>query len=198
MVADDAQDQGRDVAFEMLVGAALKRAGTSVEFEAPADVVASTVQDRFLIECKRPKTTSGFARKLKEASVQFQTHRANGETGTGIVAIDLTRIMNPDLQVEIVNDPACAMHSLHARIRDYLLANERVIGRYRSGFKRDAGVHALLVRCGVVYVTAGGRYAESTTALQIYPQGAQYSDAYWRAIAFCDAYHSAGAARLLA
>lgn len=98
-VAAADQDQGRDAVFELVVAAQLQSAGYAIDFDAPADVVGfENGGVRVLIECKRPKTNGGVDRSIVRASQQLARARGNGCLETGLIALDLTRLANPEFR----------------------------------------------------------------------------------------------------
>ncbi len=192
LVEPIAQDQGRDAAFELLTAIGMQRAGATVTLDDPSDVKAQFEDWIVLLECKRPKTPQAYARLLFRASGQFSQHRRAGHAGTGVVAVDLTRLINPDLRILPAADRQTAQNALHAQLANKLVELRPELARYHGQFHDDAEINAILVRATAMTINEGENRPEVSTAIQVRPYGIPGTAAFDTALRFCAVYQQAG------
>ncbi len=98
--ADAGQDDpGRQALFPLVAARQFFVAGLHVALEAPSDVVLRGSGGVLLMECKRVNGDQGLARRLREAYRQLSVHRRAGQTGFGVVAVELSRAVNPNFDM---------------------------------------------------------------------------------------------------
>lgn len=179
-VAVGENDQGRDATFELLTASGMQRAGATPRLEQPTDVRADFGDLLALIECKRPKTVAGYVRLMLDASRQFSVHRKNGHDAAGVVAVDLTRLINPNLHILPAASRAGAMDALHrhteAKVNE--LAAELV--KQREQFHEDALIDATITRATAMSINEEDNRPEVVTAIQIRPQSLDRSSREFR------------------
>mgnify|MGYP000897203880 CR=1 FL=1 len=142
----DQNDQGRDTAFELRTALAFHQGGATVSMGVPSDVVACFGEHRVLIECKRIKTLAALRRRILEAYKQFSNHRHRGETAPGIVALDVTLLVNPDFGILVAQNDAEAQNLLHAHVELAMAQASDELQRAARNIRVDAGIDAFMIR----------------------------------------------------
>jgi hypothetical protein len=98
---DSSSNRSRNVAFELAVMGYLAQAGLTLAFDSLADASATFKNRTLLFECKRPQSLAAVERNVKDALKQL-SQRINGIQRVrhrGIVALDITKAMNPSFEV---------------------------------------------------------------------------------------------------
>jgi hypothetical protein len=183
-VAPHEQDQGRDATFELLTAAKLQRAGADVALERPSDVAATRNGFAAMIECKRPKTDAGFGRSLVGASRQFAGHRAAGNLQCAIVAIDFTRLINPDLAILPAADRNTAMDALHGAVQRKLEGLRQITADACMNAHEGADIDGIMIRATAMTINELENRPEVATALRIFPQGRRGDERFTRTLQF--------------
>lgn len=149
MLAGPGADPGRDLLFELAVASRLTAVDPGVDMDCPSDVALSVGGHRLLVECKRPTTVAAFRRRMLEGLRQLSEHRRQGAVGFGALAIDLSRLINPDNQIFQSATEAEGIEGLYAQIRGWInLISEELVRVHRNA-RNDAGIHILFfhLRC---------------------------------------------------
>ena len=106
-VPETSSNVARDTTFELALMALVAQAGLQLNFKPKVDVALDFEGRHYLIECKRPRGYKGLEKNLKDAKKQLT--RACGaalHTRTrGIVALDITRLVNPEFKIYVTKDP---------------------------------------------------------------------------------------------
>ena len=133
-----AGNRPRNLAFELLIGGRLIASGLTLKAAAGPDVATSVGCQQVLFECKRPQTDAKVERRATEARDQLRKHcRASYLPAIGIVALDLTKLTNPEfalltgktraegtrLLIEFLTEYFRERNALWARVAD-----RRVVG----------------------------------------------------------------------
>ncbi len=85
---------GRNVMFELALGAEWASLGGKVEFVEP-DLVLRAAGRNYLVACKRPESEHGIRAAVKDAASQIRSALGRvGHDHFGIVAVSLSRILN--------------------------------------------------------------------------------------------------------
>jgi hypothetical protein len=95
-------NKARNAAFELAVIASLATAGLSIRQDGGvADVVAQLGSTTVIVECKRPQSVTGIHRAIADARHQLakRYREARRPSTTGFIALDLTKVWNPNLSV---------------------------------------------------------------------------------------------------
>lgn len=94
-------NKARNTGFELAVIASLATAGLSIRQDGGvSDVVAQLGSTTVIVECKRPQSESGIHRAITDASYQLAKRYRKARSGaTGFIALDLTKLSNPNLSV---------------------------------------------------------------------------------------------------
>jgi hypothetical protein len=163
-------DQGRDATFELLTASGMQRAGATPRLEKPADVCADFGDLLALIECKRPKTVNGYVRLMLDASRQFSVHRKNGHDAAGVVAVDLTRLINPNLHILPAASRDEAIEALHRHTEAKVNELATELAKQREQFHEGALIDATIVRTTAMSINEADGRPEVVTAIQIRPQ----------------------------
>lgn len=196
-VAISENDQGRDTAFELLTAVGMQRAGATPHLDDPADVRADFEDFRVLIECKRPKTVAGYVRLMQNASRQFSRHRKNGHDAVGIVAVDLTRLINPDMHILPAATRDQAMEALHRFTQAKVDELAIELAKQRQQFHEDALIDATIVRATAISINQEDNRPEVVTAIQIRPESLDPNSRPYRyAMQLKEKYDSSGSDRL--
>jgi hypothetical protein len=131
-----AGSEARNTSFELLLGALLRSVGVDPRF-ADADLTPNFSGRTIFIECKRPQHKRAIAYNVRRASTQLKERR-KGSEGVGVVALDLTKALNPEFYRQRIDD-----RSLLATYLGILVRNAYVEQRGRfelSSRKHVAGV----------------------------------------------------------
>jgi hypothetical protein len=86
---------GRNVGFELALAADLRLRGAAITLEEP-DLKIMIDNHHYLLACKRPLRQAGIPACIRGATRQLREHLNNGgEQVHGVVAISVSRILNP-------------------------------------------------------------------------------------------------------
>lgn len=196
-VAVGENDQGRDTTFELLTAVGMQRAGAVPRLEEPADVRADFGDFVALIECKRPKTVGGYVRLMLDATRQFSKHRKNGHDAAGVVAADLTRLVNPDLHILPAGNRDEAIEALHRHTEAKVNELAAELAKQREQLHEDALIDATLVRTSAMSFNEKDNRPEVVTAIQIRPESLDpTSRQYKYAVQLNARYQRSGTCRL--
>src|SRR5256885_12747277 len=119
---------GRNIMFELAFAAQLKLGGAEVLVGEP-DIVVSLSGRRFLIECKRPFREDSVRANVRGAAEQLKRHLEADSEAAGIIAISVTRILNPGTKLFVAPSEA-AKERLGDRI-------EQLMREAEKGWKKD-------------------------------------------------------------
>src|SRR5712692_927081 len=99
--------EGRNTMYELALAADLKRQGIEVVVGDP-DIIVSLANRSFLIECKRPSAEHSIRANVRGAAVQLREKldRKDHEEARGIIAISLSRILNPGTKIFVAPNEA--------------------------------------------------------------------------------------------
>ena len=101
------QDPSRDFAFELTVASRFINAGFDVQLNQLADIVAvKNGYPKLFLECKRIKSDKRVQENVKKANEQLKKRIASERSKLcrGIVAINVTEIINPDNDMNVVSN----------------------------------------------------------------------------------------------
>jgi len=86
---------GRNIAFELALGAELKLRGADVTLAEP-DLRVSTAGGTYLLACKRPAREQSIRAAIRSASQQLDENLQNSDQDVfGVMTISVSRILNP-------------------------------------------------------------------------------------------------------
>lgn len=90
----DVDSRSRDAQFELRIASYFCQAGCEVNLSGVVDVIASTDNEAFYVECKRIASAGQLAKRLSNGRKQLQLiPRANGRsTAFGCIAADVTKV----------------------------------------------------------------------------------------------------------
>jgi hypothetical protein len=129
-----ASNAARDFAFELLVAERLIIGGASPHFPAHADVGLAIPSTDLVIQCKRlfASIDSGSVqRNFKDAEDGLVDAKASGSKG--IVAIDITRAVNPQFIIPTAGRPEDVRTGLLEVLQDFVNANRRLWRQHKPG-----------------------------------------------------------------
>jgi hypothetical protein len=140
-------NEARNVTFELMVAERLHTGGLTLDPTMRADVAAKIGNRRLLIECKRPQSKKQLAQLVLRARDQLKRSYANAmRPGCyGLIAIDITKLSNPDFGIltDVERDEVGAVLTKH--IHDLYEEHSSVWARVR-----DPKTGGLLIRLGVL------------------------------------------------
>jgi hypothetical protein len=119
---------GRNTMFELAFAAQLRLSGADVSVGEP-DIAVTLSGRRFLIECKRPFREDSVRANVRGAAEQLKRHLEADSEVAGIVAISVTRILNPGTRLFVAASEA-AKERLGDRIEQLMRETEK-------GWKKD-------------------------------------------------------------
>lgn len=97
----------RDIAFELSIASVFNLAGFKIDFHNEADLRAILGDEIVYVECKRPRSSHSVRPNVKSAASQLRTRykSSNGANRvSGIIALSVDKIINPNEQMLIAND----------------------------------------------------------------------------------------------
>ncbi|MEO8459456.1 MAG: hypothetical protein ABI451_02910 [Dokdonella sp.] len=160
-------DPGRDLAFELKTALSFFEAGAEISMSSPADVVASFDDEKVLVECKRINRKGGLRRRLEEGFDQFLQHRKT-ESGLGILALDITRVVNKEFGVMVATQEAQATE-IHREIESVLANVQEERRRANRNISNPSDVDALMFRVLCMAGTPDGALESVGSTWQIHP-----------------------------
>jgi len=118
-------DPGRDYLFEMSIAARLLKAGHEVDLNQIADVVAVVEGRRIYVEAKRVKSPAKLASRVAEANAQLKKRlsRDTSSKSRGIVAINITDVINPNCDTVILEREQDVRKHHSAEFNGFVTAN---------------------------------------------------------------------------
>lgn len=139
----------RNIAFELVLMAKLASAGIPLEFKIKTDVAAIFDRHSLLFECKRPQSIGSLGNRIKDAFHQLEKKYLLPEHQRyrGIVALDISKLVNPDFLL-CVQDDANALDAALSRIIDDFIAKHEHLWQKRRN-KKTIGVLIRLSAMGV-------------------------------------------------
>ena len=78
--------------------------------------------------------------------------------GTAVVALDMTRVINPDLEIIAAKNQAAAVDTVQKFLTDFMRHVEQDAMRYQRDFKKGARIDAVLIRGTVVSFSDDARW----------------------------------------
>ncbi len=88
----------RNTAFELLLSSRLVAGGLPLGAHNSVDIATEVEGKTILFECKRPQVDQQISRNVKKAFKQLKP-RYQDRLVRGIVAVDITKVANPDIEV---------------------------------------------------------------------------------------------------
>lgn len=146
LTTESDNDQGRDLLFEIAVAHFLQNISGAIRLDSPSDVVSNIGETALLVECKRPTTGPALARRIKEGYRQISEHRRQGYSGLGVVALEVSLLVNPNFGVLIAQDSKSAIDGLYIHIQKVLSMAKEELDRAARNRRQDAGVDLLMFR----------------------------------------------------
>lgn len=125
-------NQARNKGFELAIIARLAKAGLTIQQdEGLADVVARLGDTTCIVECKRPYSKAGVRDAILRAGDQLERRYQQPQSADaiGFIAIDLTRVFNPQLEVKY----DVPIHEMEARMTDTM---DALVAEYGKEFDR--------------------------------------------------------------
>jgi hypothetical protein len=140
-------NRARNTAFELALAARIVAAGLPLDRSVPSDVSVRLATRTVVIECKRPQSENALEGNVDDARHQLrERYRTADRPGfVGVIAIDLTKVLNPNL--ELLRDvPESEIGEiLSGALADYSREHERMWQK-----NRDQRTSAVLLRLSVV------------------------------------------------
>lgn len=123
------QDPARDYAFELSVASRFLKGGFSVDLTNVADLVVDVNGKKLFVECKRVRSEKKLIKRVKSANSQIKS-RLRGEVSKkpgGLVALDLTDIINPNSSIVMCRDTEEFYRSSVDTIHEYVMKNSEIL-----------------------------------------------------------------------
>lgn len=156
-VSLDAHDPGRDLLFELVTAAQLVHSGAAVHL-CPGDAYINLENgSSLLVECKRVASPSGLRHRLEEALDQFAGHKRGNAYDIGLVALDLSRWVNPERGVLVAENARAVSDAVHAHIELHLRDASAELARAQRNISNYDCVDALLLRVQSMAADRSGR-----------------------------------------
>lgn len=125
----------RNTAFELLVSSKLYKSGVNIFLSSECDVVGVFENNRVLVECKRLHSFNKIKANIDDAAKQLDDKLSNPvfPRSCGVIALDFTKLVNPDFKLLVKENEESAMSSLDQAtnlfIRDYQKYWQKNLGR---------------------------------------------------------------------
>jgi len=96
-----ASNRPRNVAFELLIASSVATNGIQPDFATHSDIAFPLGRKNIFIECKRPQSLSTIEKNIKSATKQLKRRFQSAIRSNlrGIVAIDISKVSNPDFKM---------------------------------------------------------------------------------------------------
>lgn len=175
------KSQPRDALFELILASQLESNGGGVTLDAPADLTLATSLGPLLIECKRPSHVGSLDRNLGEAREQLIDRTKEGHSNYGIIAIDATRVVNPQWMMLTSNHDSEAESALQSDLKE-------LAERHRDALVNVVchPVLAVLFKMSAPFESVGGIGRHQSEALFTYhsrnPGGREYVKSFLRTL----------------
>lgn len=141
--AHDVDHRGRNFLFELECACLLLDCDIALALSTDGDLAATWDGHRLLGECKRPSSPAGVLRRIAQASDQIEERRKGDDLG--VVFVDLTVVVNPELEHYPVESEEHAAALMNQTMRGNApILYERSIRRLKSDY--DAGIYTRLTR----------------------------------------------------
>jgi hypothetical protein len=140
----------RDIGFELLMGASFASAGFAVDFDPDGDLSYSYNGSPNFVECKRPSSEKKVLKNISKAFSQLEGRykRSGGADARGIVAISITKFLNPEQRLLVVKTKEELRDKIDGVVERFIRANEH---HWQSGFgEKTLGVLASFQASAVV------------------------------------------------
>lgn len=137
----------RNFSFETLFGARLAGSDIDISFTKSGDVYAGPLPFPVYVQCKRPRTLNSLGKRMIEASKQLKHDLDNdpNEKAIGIIAIDATHLINPDLI--LLHSPTRELSdSWHMRMLSNFCAEYVETNMREDNLTRHVGIVEVIVR----------------------------------------------------
>ncbi len=133
----------RNTAFELAIAARIVGQGLALDMSVASDVAVRFATRTVVVECKRPQSEDALERNVDDARRQLRKRyrSANRPGYVGIIAVDLTKILNPNNDLLRGFPQAEIGEILGGSLADYSRAHEQVWQK-----NRDAQTAAVLLR----------------------------------------------------
>lgn len=120
-------NKSRNTAFELIVSSKFQKSEMKIDLSSSTDVAADFKNNRVLIECKRLQTENKIEANINDAKNQLKKKILNPERPRtcGIIALDFTKLLNPDFHLLVKPDEAGVLSSLDNATNKFIKANQK-------------------------------------------------------------------------
>jgi hypothetical protein len=165
-------NQARNTLFEIHLAAQAARASVITHLGPVSDILCEFRGRQLFIECKRPHSATKVARRIREAEAQILHHlRLALPQSRGVVAISLSRVLNPESVIFAMTDPAEGQRVFEEKVQaiaeecrnSWSRLSRKVIGIVFTATApglEPGSAHFLTLHHSLGYTLAGGRAAE--------------------------------------
>jgi hypothetical protein len=140
-------NRARNTAFELAVAARIVGGGLQLDRSVPSDVAVRVATRTVVVECKRPQSEDALERNVDDARRQLRKRYklAKRPGYVGVIAVDLTKILNPNHDL-LRGFPAAEIGDvLGGAMEEYSREHERVWQK-----NRDPQTAAVLLRLNIM------------------------------------------------
>lgn len=104
--SSNSSNRARNTGFELYLNAIFLKAGFKPNYNTLADLSFNVGNVRFFVEAKRPTTKKTIKNIINDANLQLsrRLNSSNSKISKGLIALDLTKIINPDDKVMPVHN----------------------------------------------------------------------------------------------
>lgn len=145
-------NRARNTAFELAMAARIVAGGLPLDPSVPADVSVRLATRTVVMECKRPQSEKALEGNVDDARHQLRERyrTANRPGFVGVIAVDLTKVLNPSLDLLRGVPESELREVLSGALADYSREHERVWQK-----NRDEQTSAVLLRLSVMAHLSG-------------------------------------------
>lgn len=169
-------NRARNIAFELILASRLSSAGLQLDQTLPTDTACLCNNRTLLFECKRPMEKDNLKRNVKKAEKQLKHQYCNPKRvrSRGIIAVDLSRLSNPESNLLITKSEEHAGTILENLLAQYIDENVE-IWRKAKGSKTIG----ILLRVGIMAITGDGdrsvTYCQQYSLTPLHESGPDYN-----------------------
>jgi hypothetical protein len=174
---DPVSNEARNIQFELFLASQIWKAGFQPELGEHPDVKVHIEEFDFLIECKRLYSVARLGDRIQDAGVQLRHDlESHPQSGRGLVAISLSRVMNPTDEAPLIASADAGRAALEAWLST---VSEHAAPFYWKLIEESVAVGAIFHTASGFSNTATGRFDHGNFFVgEVYvPPGAAYKPA---------------------
>lgn len=171
-------NRARNTAFELILASRLSSVGLHMDQALPTDTACRCNNRTLLFECKRPMEKANLERNVKKVDKQLKRQYQNPKRvrARGIIAVDVSRLSNPDSKILVANSEEDAGKILETLLGRFIDDNVDVWRKAKEN--KTIGI---LLRVAMMAITGGGSgsltYCQQYSLTPFYDAGTNYCTA---------------------